>query len=239
MTRVISAISSKGGAGKTTLAILIAGEWASTGKRVLLIENDEKANLLEWWTRCEQRGNLPENIEIVSAQTASGVEEIIAERGGAFDYVLVDSPGVQSSRIDAIIKLSELVITPIQPNQDEIKAAGQAAEAIGTVSDSDGVDRAHLNVVTRISLPGRALEAYRLIRPFISQLQEAGYSSRLLETELTERNCYREIRNGYGTLQMLEHTDAILKGRREVRSLTGEIDAVLNNQNEEKAVANG
>ena len=118
-------------------------------------------------------------------------------------------------------------------------AAGQAAEAIGDVSDQDGIERVHLNVVTRISLPGRALEAYRLIRPFIGQLQEAGYSARLAETELTERNCYREIRNGYGTLQMQEHTEPVLKGRKEVRSLVSEIEAALNEVHQRKAVANG
>lgn len=239
MTRVISAISNKGGAGKTTLAILVAGEWASTGKRVLLIENDEKANLLEWWTRCSQRDNLPDNIDLVTAQTANAVDDLIAEKGGAYDYILIDSPGVQSASIDTIIRLSDMVITPIQPNQDEIKAAGQAAQAVGDASDQDGVERTHLNVVTRISLPGRALEAYRLIRPFVAQLQENGYVSQLCQTELTERNCYREIRNGYGTLQMLEHTEAVLKGRKEVRALTSEIDAALNASGQRKAAANG
>lgn len=239
MTRVLSAVSSKGGAGKTTLAILLAGEWASNGKRVLLIENDEKANLLEWWSRCEQRDNLPANIDLVTAQTANAVDETVRSRGGDYDFVLIDSPGVQSASVDTVIRLSELIVTPIQPNQDEIKAAGQAAEAIGDISDQDGIERVHLNVVTRISLPGRALEAYRLIRPFIGQLQEAGYSARLAETELTERNCYREIRNGYGTLQMQEHTEPVLKGRKEVRSLVSEIEAALNEVHQRKAVANG
>lgn len=46
--------------------------------------------------------------------------------------------------------------------------------------------------MTRIALPGRVLEAYRLIRPFIANLRDNGYESTLMETELTERNCYRK-----------------------------------------------
>lgn len=54
----------------------------------------------------------------------------------------------------------------------------------------------HANFVTRITMPAKLLEAYRLIRPFVQNLQKGGYDSYLLQTELMERNCYREIRNG-------------------------------------------
>ncbi|TIU10203.1 MAG: hypothetical protein E5W39_01085 [Mesorhizobium sp.] len=81
--------------------------------------------------------------------------------------------------------------------------------------------------MTRIALPGRVLEAYRLIRPFIANLRANGYESTLMETELTERNCYREIRNGLGTLQMLELTDPVMKGRAEVAAFVAELDRHL------------
>ncbi|MEY9585150.1 hypothetical protein ABIA15_003971 [Sinorhizobium fredii] len=51
------------------------------------------------------------------------------------------------------------------------------------------------------------------------------------------RNCYREIRNGYGTLQMLDLTDSVKKGRAEVMNLVGDIEALL--ADEETGVANG
>lgn len=67
------------------------------------------------------------------------------------------------------------------------------------------------NFVTRLTIPARNLEAYRLIRPFVNNLRENGYDSYLLDTELLERNCYREMRNGYGTLQMLELTEPVVR----------------------------
>ncbi|MCP1201115.1 ParA family protein [Notoacmeibacter sp. MSK16QG-6] len=235
MPRIISSVSSKGGAGKTTIVILIGGEWASKGKRVLLIENDEKGNLLEWWQRCEQKGNLPENMDIEVALTPRKLDEALQDRARGYDYVIIDSPGLQTSRTSAVIRASEVILVPVQPNQDEIKAAGQAAEAIGDATDEDHKFRLHVNIATRITLPNRQLEAYRTIRPFVANLQAAGYDSMLAETELNERNCYREIRNGYGTLQMLEHTPAILKGRLEVRALTEEIEKVLHSVDEKRS----
>jgi chromosome partitioning protein len=42
-----------------------------------------------------------------------------------------------------------------------------------------------------------------------------------------ERNVYKDIHNGIGTLQMQEVTEAIAKARRETHALVLEIDALL------------
>lgn len=219
MTIKLSAVSGKGGAGKTTLVILIAGEFAIQKKKVLLIDADNRQNLAEWWKRCEAKDNLPAGIDLQTASTQRGIEQILRSDANRYDVVIMDTPGIDTSMRDLIIRESHAVLTPIQPNQDEIKAAGEAAEAIGVISDETGRSIPQFNIVTRITLPGRALEAYRLIRPFVENLQEAGYDSHLLGVELLERNCYREIRNGYGTLQMLDLTEPVMKGRKEVQEL--------------------
>jgi chromosome partitioning protein len=67
------------------------------------------------------------------------------------------------------------------------------------------------------------LAEYRIIRQFSEKLEQAGYDSVLLETELTERNCYREIRSGLGTLQMLGLTEPVKKGRVETKAFVQEL----------------
>jgi chromosome partitioning protein len=52
----------------------------------------------------------------------------------------------------------------------------------------------------------------------------AAYRTRLLDTELFERNIYREIQNGLGTLQMQQLTDPVRKARIEVQALVEEIE---------------
>ena len=59
MVQRLSVISSKGGAGKTTVAILLAGEYALRGKRVLLIDADNRQNLSEWWKLSRTRTMCP------------------------------------------------------------------------------------------------------------------------------------------------------------------------------------
>lgn len=237
MPLCISAVSGKGGAGKTTAAILIAGEYALQGKRVLLIDADGRQNLQEWWKRSEAKDNLPENIELVTAARQTAVQHLLDNEANRFDVVLMDTPGQDTVLRDTIIAGSNIVLTPIQPNQDEIKAAGQAAADTADISDKVGRLIPHANFVTRVTLPARALEAYRLIRPFVQNLREGGYDSHLLDTELVERNCYREIRSGYGTLQMLELTDPVRKARAEVMNLVQNIEGLLSGQGE--VAANG
>lgn len=232
MSRIYAAVSSKGGAGKTTLVTLIAGEYALRGERVLLIDADGRLNLSGWWKLCRSKENVPDNINVVIAAARGTIEAEIGRLQHAFDVIIIDAPGIDSTVQETIIGSSELVLSPVQPGIKEIEAAGQAAASVSEINDRSGSRILHLNVRTRITVPGRNLEAYRYIRPFVAGLQEAGYQTALLDTELFERNVYREIQNGLGTLQMQELSDPVRKARFEVQSLVEEIETRRLKKNE-------
>ncbi len=224
MARTYAAVSNKGGAGKTTLVTLLAGEYALRGERVLLIDADNRQNLSGWWRLCAEKNNVPEHIDVSVASTQRSIEATIKDRGAGFDLIIIDAPGVDSSLQTTLIRSSELVISPIQPAVKELEAAGQAVAAVNEINDQFGLNIAHYNVRTRISVPGRHLEAYRYIRPFVAGLVAARYRTLLLDAELHERNIYREIQNGLGTLQMQDLTDPVRKARVEVQGLVEEIE---------------
>ena len=217
-------VSNKGGAGKTTLVTLLAGEYALRGERVLLIDADNRQNLTGWWRLCSEKDNVPDNIVVTAAATQRAIEQAVDVVGRALDRVIIDAAGVDSALQTTIIRAADLVISPIQPAIKELEAAGQAVAAVTEINDQFGLSIDHLNVRTRISVPGRNLEAYRYIRPFVAGMVAADYRTRLLDTELFERNIYREIQNGLGTLQMQDLTDPIRKARTEVRNLADEIE---------------
>lgn len=235
MTRIYAAVSNKGGAGKTTLVTLAAGEYAVRDERVLIIDADPRQNLSGWWRLCHNKENVPDNIDVTTAATSRTLETAIDRMSAAFDLIIIDAPGVDTSLQTAIVRSADLVISPVQPAIKEIEAAGQAAALVNQINDDVGSVIQHLNVRTRVTIPARNMEAYRYIRPFIAGLQEAQYQTALVDTELFERNIYREIQNGLGTLQMQELSETVRKARAEVQGLITEIEKRHASHKQEKA----
>lgn len=223
MTVVIAAINGKGGAGKTTALMNIAGEYALRGDRVAMIDMDARNNLMKWWTDCREKYAQPEGVEVYSHKTARGLERWVEESAGAFDHVLIDTPGEDTSIVDPVITVADLVISPIQPSKREVLGAVDSFENVLRVNEALGRECRHGVLRTRITVTVRHTELYRKIRPII----EDKVGTYLFRTEVFERNVYKDIHNGIGTLQMQEVTEAIAKARRETQALVEEVDGLL------------
>ena len=52
---IVALLNQKGGVGKTTLALHLAGRWAGKGRRVLVVDADPQGSALDW---SEQRASL-------------------------------------------------------------------------------------------------------------------------------------------------------------------------------------
>lgn len=226
MTVVIAAINGKGGAGKTTALMNIAGEYALRGNHVAMIDVDARNNLLKWWMECQEKHAQPEGVEVYSHKTGRGLERWMKENTGTFDYVLIDTPGEDTSIVDPVIAAADLVISPIQPSKREVLGAIDSFENVLRVNEALGKTCRHGVLRTRITVTVRHTELYRKIRPII----EDRVGTYLFRTEVFERNVYKDIHNGIGTLQMQEVTEAIAKARRETQALVAEVDGLLTNE---------
>jgi chromosome partitioning protein len=232
MPIVIAAINGNGGAGKTTALMNIAGEYALRGRRVAMIDMDARNNLMKWWTDCQEKDAQPEDVEVYSHKTARGLERWMEENAAAFDHVLIDTPGEDTAIVDPVIAFADLVISPIQPSKREVLGAIDSFQNVLRVNEALGRNCRHGVLRTRITVTVRHTELYRKIRPII----EDKVGTYLFRTEVFERNVYKDIHNGIGTLQMMEVTEAIAKARRETQALVGEVDEVLLSG---KAIAGG
>nr|WP_326494126.1 ParA family protein [Ensifer sp. SL37] len=208
MSLCISTARDKGETGETSTAILIAGEFSLQEKRVLLTDADGRQNLLEWWKRSEANDNLAENIELVIAARQTDIEQLLENDANRFDFVVIDTPGHDTVQRDAIIAGSHIVLTPIPSSDEEAESAGQVAAAAETTEEEQRLI-SNTNFITRITFPVKVLDAYRLVTPSAQHPREG--NTHVLDTDVVERNGYREIRNNYGALQMLELTDTLTK----------------------------
>lgn len=223
MPVVIAAINGKGGAGKTTALMNIAGEYALRGGRVAIIDMDGRNNLMKWWSDCQEKDAQPEGIDVYSHKTARGFERWMDDNVGGFDHVLIDTPGEDTSIVDPVIAAADLVISPIQPSKREVLGAIDSFENVVRINETLNRNCRHGVLRTRITVTVRHTELYRKIRPII----EDQVGTYLFRTEVFERNVYKDIHNGIGTLQMQELTEAVAKARRETQALVAEVDELL------------
>lgn len=226
MTVTIAAINGKGGAGKTTALMNIAGEYALRGSSVAMIDMDARNNLMKWWTDCLDKDAQPDGIDVLSHKTARGLETWLRDNAAGFDYVLIDTPGEDTSIVDPVIAWSDLVISPIQPSKREVLGAIDSFENVVRVNEALGRTCRHGVLRTRITVTVRHTELYRKIRPII----EDTVGTYLFRTEVFERNVYKDIQNGIGTLQMQDVTEAVGKARREMQAVVGEVDQLLSGE---------
>jgi chromosome partitioning protein len=185
---------------------------------------DPRSNLTQWWSDCRQKGTQADGIEVFGHKTARAAGNFLARAAGRFQYILIDTPGEDTAIVDPVIGWSDLVISPIQASKREVLGAIDCFECVRRVNHTLGRSCRHGVLRTRVSLIVRHTELYRKIRPII----EDKVGSYLFQTEVMERNVYKDIQNGTGTLQMQDLTEAVAKARRETQGVVGEIDTLLN-----------
>jgi chromosome partitioning protein len=107
--KTILVANPKGGAGKTTLSINLAGWLAAQGNTVNLLDLDRQKSATKWLAR--RPAQLP----------AIG---IAGESKGKADWLVIDSPaGLHGKNLDHAVKLVTRVLVPIAPSLFDIQAS--------------------------------------------------------------------------------------------------------------------
>lgn len=109
--QVIAFIAQKGGSGKTTEAVSLAGAALEGGRNPLIIDIDMQASACKW---ADRRGhdNPPHVIDAQPSRLANALEKA-ASMG--FDLVLIDTPAKSGDAGLAAARVSNLVIIPYRP----------------------------------------------------------------------------------------------------------------------------
>lgn len=210
----ISFIQPKGGAGKSTSALILALEIAK-GALTALIDADPNAPLVKW----RQRGGKAKNLTVVQADRDVSLFELIEDCGIRSAFVIVDTEGVADLRAAHAISASDLVIIP---SQGTALDQDNAVRAIKLIRDQERPMRRmipHVILLTRTSaaIESRGMKAAR------RQLMDNGVD--VFETNLIEREAFKAIFSFNRALDELtpEDVSGLERARDNAHSFTAEV----------------
>jgi chromosome partitioning protein len=130
--KIIAIVNNKGGVGKTTATVHIGHALAQLGHKVLCVDMDDQANLVQYFfgrrrvndLKRQQNGKpLPiqhhdSEVDILMLSSFTGGQEefvkVIRESAKGYDFVLLDSPPALELRTHAVLQAATGVLIPTE-----------------------------------------------------------------------------------------------------------------------------
>ena len=162
--QVIAVAGRKGGVGKTTTAVHLAGTLAERGRKVVLIDADTQGSAAHW----AAPGILPMPVKKLPVQSDTVGEWVRTIRGLKADIVVVDLPPHLDAAFGAALGLSDLVLLPCGPSGIDLMVMGEVLAYVKQVRARRGGKPPVIFVPNRIDR--RIAEG----REIIDQLEKLG-----------------------------------------------------------------
>ena len=179
---VIVIASSKGGAGKSTTAVLLGTELAHAGAKVTMLDCDPNHSLSLW----ASKGTLPKDIETITDVTELSVVKIIKQHDDDGRIVIVDLKGAASRTVSRAISQADLVLIPMRATILDATIGARSLALIAEEEELLGREIAHAVVFTMT----RAIRSKQQ-NGIEASLREQGI--RIVEPGLMERSAFSAL----------------------------------------------
>jgi chromosome partitioning protein len=127
---ILTVGNTKGGVGKTTLAVQLAISRALSGRDVLMVDGDSQGSAQIAVAIRAEAGRLP---ALACAQYPEGrlLRDQVRHQAGKYDDVVIDAGGNDSTALRAALVLSDVLLVPFLPRSVDVWALADIAALIG------------------------------------------------------------------------------------------------------------
>ena len=209
MPSIFAVANPKGGSGKTTVAIILAGEFAKHGYSVAIVDADPQGSSYQWHASSVARGLSPQGVDLVRAADEAALGQAIEQLHG-YDVVVIDTPGYYGEVLIQSALRADLVVMPCKVHTFD------ASQVVRTIRNLErnaaetqlpmGQHRVLFNEydsLDRNTRPLREVVAY-----FDAERVP------VCANALYRRVTYRTMTSGHGTLyQMSDKDESVRKAR--------------------------
>ena len=206
----VAFISQKGGCGKSTMAQMIAREFAAAEWDVKIADFDMRQGTTTYWKQLrEQNGQEP----VIAVEPVGTVQQAL-KSDPVCDLLLFDGPAKASKLVEEIVKASDLIVLPSSVGEADLRPAVLLAHELKKMNIPD---KSIIFALNRAGTEAENEQAREYIR-------EAGYE--VAEGEMLERSGYRQAYQ-----QGRAPTEALFKTLKEkaaivARSIAKKIEAI-------------
>lgn len=214
--KIICICNQKGGSGKTTLSMHLAGSLARRGQKVLVVDADPQGTATRWAATADDEHPFPASVVGLSAASTK-VHREVKKFVDDYQYIIIDCPPAADSPVpQSALLIADLALVPIIPSPLDMWAAVGIRHVIENVGDINEDLKARLVVnqcQPNTSLAKEALEV----------LPEFGID--MCRTYIHQRQVYRQAAV-YGQV-VHDLGSRAAPAVEEIEALTDEVLAVL------------
>jgi chromosome partitioning protein len=218
----IAFASSKGGAGKSTSAVLLATELSGRGASVTIIDADPNQPVSRW----SRKPGRPDKLAVVSGVTEETLIDAIDAAARKTAFVIVDLEGTASLMVAQAMSRADLVVIPTKGSELD------AIEAIKVIKFIGRQEKAYNKAIPFAVLFTQTNPAVRprTLKSLEQDMVQQGIP--LFGTALHERDAFRAIFSFGGTLSGLDPkaVGGVPAALNNARQFTAEAVAMLTRQ---------
>lgn len=180
--KIITVANQKGGCGKSTLSMQLAGTLGIRNYQVLVIDADPQGTAIRWATSAEDDKPFPATVAGLSA-AGGKVHREVQKFAENYDYIIIDCPpAVDSAVPQSALMVSDLVLVPIIPSPADLWAATGIQQLITNIQDINENLKARL-------VPNMCQLNTRLAKEALDVLSDFGIP--VTNTKIHLRTAYR------------------------------------------------
>ena len=128
--KIITVFNQKGGCGKTTVAMQLAGAMALRGFDTRVVDMDPQGTASRWATAAPEGKSFPASV-ISLAPMEGKMHREVKNQIEAFDVIFIDCPpAMNSAAPSSAMLISDLALIPIVPSPGDIWAAEAAKKLV-------------------------------------------------------------------------------------------------------------
>ncbi|GAA0574354.1 ParA family partition ATPase [Craurococcus roseus] len=180
--KVLTVASTKGGAGKTTIVMALAGTLAAEGLRVAVVDADPNRAYASWAEAAYEGAPVAVRAEADEARLAEAIDELAP----AADLVLVDTAGFGNRAALLAVAAADAVLIPCTPSRADVEQAAKTLQLV------EGTARAARRAIPARVVPSRLKHATAVSRHAVGELDaaalprtDAGIGDRVAFAEMT------------------------------------------------------